>query len=572
MNKPFNENPDKESVRAKIMGLGEKAGRKSYYPQLQARIQEAEESRLSLQKKSSDLLETLNELESARQQSEGNEKKFRTLFESITDGIMVADAHSLRFIMNNEAACRMLGCPGKCMLDFHMAEIFPEDNARALMDAAKNIRNGGVSMMELPVKRLDKGSFFAEIRISRMDLDERECLMLIMRDITEHKKAREQLAHSRKMDAIGQLAGGIAHDFNNMLSGIIGAADMLAINLAEADELPKKLIGLIMEAAQSASDLTMKLLSFSRKTIASSSTLDLKDTIIAATQLLERSIDKKIRIGLDFKSSNSNVRGDFTQLQNVFLNLGINAAHAMPDGGRLDYKTRDAYFDKNRCDLLPFDLDPGHFIEIEVKDTGCGIPYENLEKIFDPFFTTKKDGKGTGLGLSAVYGTVVQHKGAITVTSKPGEGTALTIYLPVSEQENNTLKSSPEAVRGSGVIMVVDDEEMIRATAEIFLSEMGYEVIAADNGLRALDIFKTRKADIDLVIMDMIMPEMNGHECFMAMKKIKPGITAIFTTGFAKDDDFEKLKADGVYSVILKPYRYTELSGVVAEAMREKQN
>lgn len=570
MNKPFNENPDKESVRAKIMGLGEKAGRKSYYPQLQARIQEAEESRLNLQKKSSDLLVTLNELESARQKSEENEKKFRTLFESITDGIMVADAQSLRLIMNNEAACKMLGCLGKCILDFHVSEIFPEDNTKAAMIAVKNIRDTGVSMMELPVKRLDGGIFFAEIRISRMDLDERECLMLIMRDITEHKKAREQLAHSRKMDAIGQLAGGIAHDFNNMLSGIIGASEMLSISLSDADELPKKLIGLIMEAAQSASDLTMKLLSFSRKTIASSSPLDIKDAITAATQLLERSIDKKIKIGLDFKSSNSNVMGDFTQLQNIFLNLGINAAHAMPDGGLLDYKTRDKYLDKSACDLLPFDLEPGRFIEIEVKDTGSGIPYENLEKIFDPFFTTKKDGKGTGLGLSAVYGTVVQHKGAITVSSKPGEGTLMTIYLPVSEQENNTLKPPPEAVRGSGVVMVVDDEEMIRATAEIFLSEMGYEVISADNGLKALDIFKTRKGDIDLVIMDMIMPEMSGYECFMAMKEIKPGITAIFTTGFAKDGDFEKLKTDGVYSVILKPYRYTELSGVVAEVLKKK--
>lgn len=572
MSKPYNENPDKESVRARIMGLGEKAGRKSYYPQLQARIHEAEESRIALQKKSSDLLDTLIDLEAARQKSEENEKKFRTLFESITDGIMVADRFSMRLIMNNIAACRMLGCKGKCTIDLHVSEILTNGDIKGLLSTFKDVRADETRMIEMPIKRLDGNTFFAEMRISHLELDGRECLMLIIRDITEHKRAQEQLAHSRKMDAIGQLSGGIAHDFNNMLSGIIGAAEMLEINLGETDDLSKKLIGLIMEAAQSASDLTNKLLSFSRKTISSSSPLDLHEAISAATQLLERTIDKRIKIKLDLTSSKSMVLGDFSQLQNVFLNLGINASHAMSSGGLLDYRTRATYLDDSTCSSLPFDLTPGHYVNVEVKDTGCGIPVENIDRIFDPFFTTKKEGKGTGLGLSAVYGTIRQHRGAITVSSIIGEGTIFSIFLPVSEEKDKLHTSNPEAVHGSGLIMVVDDEEMIRSTAKIFLTEMGYEVLIAENGLEALEIFERKNDIIDLVIMDMIMPEMNGPECFRAMKKIHPEVRTIFSTGFMNEKEFDELKTEGIQAVILKPYRYAELSRVVAEVLKIKKN
>lgn len=565
MSNPYNE--DKENIRAKIMGLGEKAGRKSYYPQLQSRIDEVERNRQEIQKKSSDLLDTLNELEDARRRSEENEKKFRTLFESITDGILVADTMTMCFVMNNQAACRMLGCESKCTLDAHFSALFDEEKTKELLSFIGTIRGDETVMFEMPVRRLAGDFFFGEIRISRLELDGKECFMLIIRDITENKKAREQLAHNRKMDAVGQLAGGVAHDFNNMLSGIIGAAEMLGISLDHGGDLSKKLVGLIMEAAQSASDLTNKLLAFSRKTAESTLLLDLHETIRAATELLERSIDKKIRIIFEPGASKSRVLGDFTQLQNLFLNLGINASHAMPAGGSLWYRTMDRYLNPSACSSLPFELRPGDYVEVEVGDTGCGISGDNIDKIFEPFFTTKKEGKGTGLGLSAAYGAIRQHKGAITVNSKVGEGTIFTMFFPVSEEEKEKTETVSEAVRGSGLIMVVDDEEMIRSTAEIFLSEMGYEVILAKNGLEALEIIKKRNGFIDLVILDMIMPEMNGHECFVAMKKIKPDLKVIFSTGYMNEPEFERLKEEGIKTIILKPYRYSELSRVVAEAL-----
>jgi len=247
-------------------------------------------------------------------------------------------------------------------------------------------------------------------------------------DISEQMELERQLAQSRKMDAVGQLAGGIAHDFNNMLGGILGAAELLKEQgLMEADDL----LNLIIQSAIRASDLTTELLTFSRNKELKTRPMDGHQVIRSAAALLKSSLDKNIRVSLVFKASRSALEGDETQLQNVFLNLGINAGHAMPDGGELTFRTDNCFLDPSYCKASQFELSPGCFWQAEIVDTGSGILPEHLPRIFDPFFTTKEPGKGTGLGLASVYGIILKHGGEIEAFSRPGEGTILRLRLPV---------------------------------------------------------------------------------------------------------------------------------------------
>ena len=253
------------------------------------------------------------------------------------------------------------------------------------------------------------------------------------------------------------------------------------------------------------------------------------------------------------------------------MNIVINASHAMPDGGEIQIETKNIHLDGTYCGASTFEIDPGEFIGIEVRDTGCGIPLDNLQKIFEPFYTTKERGKGTGLGLAAVYGIVQEHHGAINVYSEVGKGTSFHIFLPCSETSAILEQFDADVVAGTGqTLLLVDDEKFIRFTGQRILEKMGYKVLLAENGQEAVEIFQKQHTGISLVLMDMIMPEMNGHEAFIKMKGIDKNCKVIISSGFTKDESLDELKQLGLAGFIHKPFRFLELSQLLAKILRSK--
>lgn len=380
----------------------------------------------------------------------------------------------------------------------------------------------------------------------------------------EEEKTRllEQLNQAQKMEAIGQLAGGIAHDFNNMLGGILGAGQMLGSYLPDHPKA-KKFHTMILQSATRAADLTGKLLTFSRTSSKASTPVDIHAIIQETATLLQNTLDRRIKIELELKAGRSSIVGDPSQLQSVFLNLGINASQAMPQGGTLSFITQEVQIDEVVCVSSPFEIQPGPFLEIDVRDTGCGIAPENLNRIFEPFFTTKEIGKGTGLGLAAVYGTVKQHGGLITVYSELQSGTCFQMLLPQNAHIQDSPVVADELIRGQGTILVVDDEEVMRITAKAILKDLGYSVLLAENGEEALAVFKEKGDAIDLVILDMIMPVMNGKDCFFALQQLNPDVCVMLSSGFTREEDLESMKKCGLKGFIHKPY----LSGALSQSV-----
>ena len=447
-----------------------------------------------------------------------------------------------------------------------LVDVFPQ-MATIMEEIIESIQDREVITATKKPRQMEDGIHYDDITIYPLIANGVDGAVIRLDDISEKVKLEEQLTHSHKMDAIGQLAGGVAHDFNNMLSAIIGAAQLLKSKQRGLDQKGMGYVDMIMQSGTRAADLTTQLLAFGRKAEMASTAVDVHAVVDDTLAIFERTIDKKIKICVSKNADQHMVIGDNSQLQSALINLGINASHAMPEGGEITISTKNISLGKVYCDACQFNINPGDYIEIEVRDTGCGIPLENLQKIFEPFFTTKKLGKGTGLGLAAVYGTVQSHRGAINVYSEIGTGTSFQIYLPCTEEIHKPSQARMDIVSGSGQILLVDDEELIRIVANKMLEEMGYDVLLAENGQKAVEIFKKKHAEIDLVIMDMIMPEMNGHDAFIKMCEIDKNCKVLISSGFSKDENLEELKKLGLAGFIRKPYRDYQLSQLVAEIL-----
>jgi signal transduction histidine kinase/ActR/RegA family two-component response regulator len=368
---------------------------------------------------------------------------------------------------------------------------------------------------------------------------------------------QEQLAQSRKMEAIGQLAGGVAHDFNNMLASIGGAAEVLEIHARPNDQ---KFIDMILSLTDRAGQLTAKLLAFGRKGNVVLEPTNLQHTIESTIDILSVCLNKTIAIESRFDATQTCVMADETQITNALLNMSLNAEHAMPEGGTLIFKTSDATLDQAFCEASGFKLCPGHYVCIEICDSGSGIKPELLPKIFEPFFTTREPGKGTGLGLASVYGSIVEHQGAITVHSQIGHGTEFRILLPLTDSPESAGAVDHHDVLGKRqLILIVDDEPLIRSTNSKILTDLNYRVILATNGQEAVDVFNERSEEIDLIIMDVVMPVMSGRKAYERMKEIDEGVKVVFTSGFTGDEAIGELAVHGNTSFLRKPCRREEL-------------
>jgi signal transduction histidine kinase/CheY-like chemotaxis protein/tetratricopeptide (TPR) repeat protein len=390
--------------------------------------------------------------------------------------------------------------------------------------------------------------------------------VLKLHDVTEELRREEEIRQAQKMESIGQLAGGVAHDFNNMLAGIMGSAELLACELPPGSEL-HELASTIIEAAKRAGGLTTKLLAFSRKGKKVSVPVNLHEPLSAAGLLLERTIDKRIRIVTDFQAASPFVLGDPVQLENAFLNLGINSRDAMSEGGTVTFATRSIRVEGLGDDGSPERLPPGAYVEVTIRDTGRGMSAEVQAHLFEPFFTTKEVGKGTGLGLAAVYGTIKEHLGGIEVVSTLGEGTAFTILLP---QLDHAARPAPRreetTVVGMGRVLVVDDEPIIRQNAQAILKRLGYEVLLAPDGYEAIEIFRRENGIIKLVILDLVMPKLSGQETLARLREINASVAVILSSGLGLTGGLSDLVREGAVGFIQKPYGMAELSRVIADA------
>jgi len=396
-------------------------------------------------------------------------------------------------------------------------------------------------------------------------------------DITARKKAeeekenlQEQLFQSQKMESIGRLAGGIAHDFNNILTGIMGYAELLKMTFRDLSTLEGEAADVILKNAERATDLTKQLLGFARKGKYNPLPLNINDLIRDTVIISEKIFEKNIKVNFDLTKNVNIIEADKIQIDQVLTNIFINAKDAMPMGGDITVKTENVYIDEEFAKKYP-ELESGKFVKISIADTGIGIPDEVRKHIFEPFFTTKGLGKGTGLGLATVYGIIKNHNGHVFCESEPGRGSTFTIYLPVSEKEIQEVFHYKDIIKGKEKILLVDDEESIRNIGQKQLENLGYKIILAADGKEAVKIYKEKKGEIDLILLDIIMPESGGKETYRELKKINPDIKVIVMSGYSQDEKANEIMNDGALGFIQKPFKIHELSKIIYEILKKSK-
>jgi PAS domain S-box-containing protein len=393
-------------------------------------------------------------------------------------------------------------------------------------------------------------------------------------DITDRKEAEEakkklevQFQQAQKMEAVGTLAGGIAHDFNNLLQAVLGYADLLLLGKREGESGYRELRA-IVKAAYRGSELTQQLLTFSRKLESELRPLDLNFEIGKARQLLTRLIPKMIEIEVQLAADLKTINADPTQMEQLLMNLAINAGDAMPAGGTLKLVTEDVVLDEKFCRIHP-GAEPGEHVLLTISDTGRGMDADTLDHIFEPFFTTKGLAEGTGLGLAMAYGIVKNHGGHIECTSEPGAGTTFKIWFPatdrVLEQEEPAQVDPPEG--GTETILLVDDEDFILDLGRKALETFGYTVITAHDGEEGLEVYRRERERIDLVILDLIMPGMGGMQCLEKLLRIDPEARVIVASGFSEAGPMAETMRAGARSFIGKPYQMGRILKIVRDVL-----
>jgi len=392
-------------------------------------------------------------------------------------------------------------------------------------------------------------------------------------DTTEQRALEMQIAQGQKMQAIGQLAGGIAHDFNNMLTAIIGFSDFLLMNHRPTDPAFQDIMN-IKQNANRAAGLVRQLLAFSRQQTLRPQVLQLGDVLSELSILLSRLLGENIELKLDQASGLWPVKADLHQFEQVIINLAVNSRDAMQGGGKLTIRTANVDERESR-ELGSLQILPGEYVLIEVRDTGCGMSEEVKQKIFEPFFSTKEVGRGTGLGLSTVFGIVKQSGGYIHVESEEGRGTAMCVYLPRHQEAPGEVEPRPERrvekpkdLTGRGTVLLVEDEDAVRSFAARALGQRGYQVLEASTGTEALDVFESHQGDVDLVLSDVVMPEMDGPTLMAKLRRDRPDLKIIFISGYA-EDSFRKHLADNEdFMFLQKPFDLKELAAAVKAALQ----
>ena len=496
-----------------------------------------------------------------------SEERFRSLSENAPDIIYTLDLNgSLTYI--NPVWEKILGHRPDEVLGRKFFDFVRTEDIGVYTHLFEQIRDGKLVLRDRVGAILHKDGSEKVFNISgapNLDLEGNVTgIVGIFKDISEQKRLESQLLHAQKMEAVGTLAGGIAHDFNNLLMGIQGYASLMFLDMNITHPLYDKLKG-IEDQVRSGAELTKQLLGFARGGKYEVSVTDLNDIIKKTSSMFGRT-KKEITIHRNYEHNIWTVEVDRGQLEQVLLNIYVNAWQAMPDGGDLYLETANVFLDQKSA--IPYGVKSGKYVRVRVTDTGVGMDEQTRKRIFEPFFTTKEMGRGTGLGLASVYGIIKGHNGIIDVYSEKGHGATFTIYLPASEKELVRQEQvATDIVKGEGTILLVDDEEVIIDVGSEILEVLGYKVSVARSGREAIEIYKEKQNEIDMVILDMIMPEMDGGETFNVLKSIDPGVKVIVSSGYSADARSTRMMEQGCCGFIQKPYSVNALSQKVKEVL-----
>ena len=510
---------------------------------------------------------TYNKRRAADEALRESEEKYRTILESIEEGYFETDLQgNLTFC--NDPFCKILGYSRTQLIGMNSREYTTPETAQRIAGITDRLLKSGrpESMTAYDVIRKNGDKAALELSVSLLkDKNGRAAgIRGMLRDVTLRKETEAekrileaQLQQAQKMESIGTLAGGIAHDFNNILMGIQGSATLMLLKIDPAHPNVEKIKN-IERFVENGTELTRQLLGFARRGKYQVKSTDLNEVIEKSSSLFART-KKEIQVFTDLHASLWTVEVDRGQIEQVLLNLYVNAWQAMPEGGDLLLKTENVRLDDNYD--KPFKVEAGKYVKISVSDTGVGIDWETQKRIFEPFFTTKEMGRGTGLGLASVYGIIKGHGGYIDVYSEKERGTTFRIYLPASEKEAVQEKSNAIAmIKGSGTILLIDDEKMILDVGCQLLEELGYKVLSAQSGREAIEVFQKYPEKIDLVIMDMIMPGMGGGETFDRLREINPKVKVLLSSGYSVNGQAAKILHRGCDGFIQKPFNLNQLA------------
>jgi two-component system cell cycle sensor histidine kinase/response regulator CckA len=494
-----------------------------------------------------------------------NESILRLLFEHNPLSIWLYDLETLKFLRVNQAAVELYGYSADEFENLCVTDIQPESQ-----------RNREYELAKLPGERefwlhqsKDGRTFEVELISHQLEYAGKRVGLVVAQDISERRHLESQLRQAQKMEAVGRLAGGVAHDFNNLLMVIKGHSELLLNALDSSDQITRK-IEQIDKSADRASALTRQLLAFSRRQVLQPQVMSINSTVEEMGKLLPRLIGEDIELVIRTDKDLGAVRADASQMEQVVMNLAVNARDAMPSGGKLMIETANVHIDQSYTFSHPL-MKIGSYVLLTVTDTGAGMNAETQAHIFEPFFTTKEKGKGTGLGLAMVYGIIKQSGGFIWVYSEVGKGTSFKIYLPVvdqAEQHPVPPRPSAEPPTGTETVLLTEDEQDVREIARQFLESGGYRVIEAKNGTDAIRLAAEHRGKIQLLVTDMVMPGMTGQELAERLHAEHPGLNVVFMSGYSEHAATEMVDADPSVRLLTKPFSRAALLRAVGEILR----
>jgi PAS domain S-box-containing protein len=495
----------------------------------------------------------LKQAESALRESERN---YREIFNATNEALIILDLDG-RILDVNSRTCELFGVSRNDAMSSTLDDF--SSNGTEAAGWVQKATTEGPQLFEWPVRGRNGRAFWTEVSLRSSNVGGRQCVIAALRDISERKQLEAQLRQAQKMEAIGQLAGGIAHDFNNLLQVINGYTE-LTLEDAPCDPATREALTEIRRASDSATRLVRQLLAFSRRQVLKQESLEINEVVGGVMNMLHRVIGEHIRVVFLPGRHVEPIYADRGQMEQVLMNLSVNARDAMPNGGTLTIETGDAVLDKEFCHANNWARE-GQYVLLSVSDNGCGMDPKTLSRIWEPFFTTKEVGKGTGLGLATVYGIVRQHDGMVHVYSEFGKGTVFKIYLPALKNPMplQSKKTDADTLGGRETVLLAEDNEMVRNLTRNMLEQAGYTVLTARDGVEAVQLFEERGDTVDLALMDLVMPGMGGDAVYTQVRSRFPKVRFLFASGYSSGVVQNAVTLGDNFELIQKPFDRKDL-------------